>query len=128
MCGIVGYVGHREAVSFLLSGLRRRPEYRGYDSPGIASICETSLDVRKVTGKIANLETLLIFDRPKGSVGIGHTRWATHGVRRMPTPILTCTAVLSSPSSTTGSSKTVESFERPWPSRAIDFVSKPIPK
>src|SRR3990170_8567143 len=78
MCGIVGYVGQRDAVSYLLSGLRRL-EYRGYDSAGIATIHGTSLHVRKTTGKIADLEALLSADRPTGHLGIGHTRWATHG-------------------------------------------------
>src|SRR5437879_1371323 len=78
MCGIVGYVGQRDAVSFLLSGLRRL-EYRGYDSAGIATVSERSLDVRKTTGKIANLEALIASDPPHGALGVGHTRWATHG-------------------------------------------------
>ena len=78
MCGIVGYVGHRDAVSFILSGLRRL-EYRGYDSAGIATVSRLSLDVRKRAGKIADLEALLAADRPKGTLGVGHTRWATHG-------------------------------------------------
>src|SRR5205807_8236623 len=78
MCGIVGYVGHRDAISFVLPGLRRL-EYRGYDSAGIATVSRMSLDVRKTTGKIAELETLLASDWPKGTLGIGHTRWATHG-------------------------------------------------
>src|SRR6266508_1000658 len=78
MCGIVGYVGYRDAVSFILPGLRRL-EYRGYDSAGIATVSEGSLDVRKTTGKIADLETLLAADRPNGVLGVGHTRWATHG-------------------------------------------------
>ena len=78
MCGIVGYVGHRDAVSVILPGLRRL-EYRGYDSAGIATVSEGSLDVRKTTGKIADLEILLASDRPNGALGIGHTRWATHG-------------------------------------------------
>ena len=78
MCGIVGYVGHRDALSFILPGLRRL-EYRGYDSAGIATVSEGSLDVRKTTGKIADLETLLASDRPNGALGVGHTRWATHG-------------------------------------------------
>jgi glucosamine--fructose-6-phosphate aminotransferase (isomerizing) len=78
MCGIVGYVGHRDAISFMLPGLRRL-EYRGYDSAGIATVSGTSLDVRKATGKIADLETILTIDRPKGTLGVGHTRWATHG-------------------------------------------------
>jgi glutamine---fructose-6-phosphate transaminase (isomerizing) len=78
MCGIVGYVGHGEAVSFILPGLHRL-EYRGYDSAGIATVSGTDLDVRKASGKIAALEALIGGDRPRGVVGIGHTRWATHG-------------------------------------------------
>jgi glucosamine--fructose-6-phosphate aminotransferase (isomerizing) len=78
MCGIVGYVGYRDAVSFLLPGLRRL-EYRGYDSAGIATLAPASLAVRKTTGKIDNLDALLRSSRPDGTVGIGHTRWATHG-------------------------------------------------
>src|SRR3989454_8277382 len=78
MCGIVGYVGHGDAVSFILPGLRRL-EYRGYDSAGIATVSGMSLDVRKATGKIADLEALLASDRHPGTLGVGHTRWATHG-------------------------------------------------
>ena len=78
MCGIVGYVGHRDAVSLILPGLRRL-EYRGYDSAGIATVSRMSLEVRKATGKIASIEALLAADRPEGTVGVGHTRWATHG-------------------------------------------------
>ena len=78
MCGIVGYVGHRDAVSFILPGLRRL-EYRGYDSAGIATVSKMALDVRKTAGKIADLETLLAADPPQGTLGVGHTRWATHG-------------------------------------------------
>src|SRR5213083_192713 len=79
MCGIVGYVGHRDALSFILPGLRRL-EYRGYDSVGIATLSRRmSLDVRKTTGRIADLEAVLTSDRPTGTLGVGHTRWATHG-------------------------------------------------
>src|SRR5213594_2313803 len=79
MCGIVGYVGHRDALSFILPGLRRL-EYRGYDSVGIATLSRRmALDVRKTAGKIADLETLFASDRPEGTLAIGHTRWATHG-------------------------------------------------
>jgi glutamine---fructose-6-phosphate transaminase (isomerizing) len=78
MCGIVGYVGQRDAVSFILPSLRRL-EYRGYDSAGIATVFQGSLNIRKTTGKIADLETLLARDRPHGGLGVGHTRWATHG-------------------------------------------------
>src|SRR5207247_6934085 len=78
MCGVVRCVGHRDAVSFILPGLRRL-EYRGYDSAGIATVSGMALDVRKTTGKIADLETLLASDPPRGILGVGHTRWATHG-------------------------------------------------
>ncbi len=79
MCGIVGYVGreHR-AMDVLIDGLRRL-EYRGYDSAGVA-ICEGGvIDVRRARGKLENLEGILRDDPIPGWVGIGHTRWATHG-------------------------------------------------
>ena len=78
MCGIMGYVGPQEATPILVDGLRRL-EYRGYDSAGIA-VANGSIDIRKAQGKIVNLETLLDAEPLVGSVGIGHTRWATHGV------------------------------------------------
>ena len=78
MCGIVGYIGHRDALSFLIPGLRRL-EYRGYDSAGVATAEGGRLDIRKAVGKIAVLEALIAPARPRGSLGIGHTRWATHG-------------------------------------------------
>jgi glucosamine--fructose-6-phosphate aminotransferase (isomerizing) len=78
MCGIVGYTGDRAAVSFLLPGLRRL-EYRGYDSAGVATVDGTRLEVRKVAGKVARLESLVAIDRPQGTLGVAHTRWATHG-------------------------------------------------
>ena len=78
MCGIMGYVGPQEASPILLDGLRRL-EYRGYDSAGIA-VTNGSINIRKAEGKIVNLENLLDSDPLVGSVGIGHTRWATHGV------------------------------------------------
>ncbi|HKY31396.1 MAG TPA: glutamine--fructose-6-phosphate transaminase (isomerizing) [Candidatus Polarisedimenticolia bacterium] len=78
MCGIVGYVGHREAIPFLLTGLRRL-EYRGYDSAGLATLNGKGLEVRKAAGKIAALESRLGDRRPEGRLGIAHTRWATHG-------------------------------------------------
>src|SRR5690242_3355725 len=78
MCGIVGYTGFRDAVSFLLSGLRRL-EYRGYDSAGIATLNGSHLDVRKAVGRVSTLESLLAVNKPKGALGIAHTRWATHG-------------------------------------------------
>ena len=78
MCGIVGYVGPRQVTSLLLEGLRRL-EYRGYDSAGIAVINGKGLVVVKQPGKLSVLEGLLRENTPKGTVGIGHTRWATHG-------------------------------------------------
>ncbi|HDP80625.1 MAG TPA: glutamine--fructose-6-phosphate transaminase (isomerizing) [Spirochaetes bacterium] len=79
MCGIIGYVGERSAAEIVINGLKRL-EYRGYDSAGIALV-DGSLYVEKKQGKIANLEGLLDFDGLKSfHSGIGHTRWATHGV------------------------------------------------
>ncbi len=77
MCGIMGYVGPQQAAPVLLDGLRRL-EYRGYDSAGIA-VTNGEIDVRKAEGKIDRLADLLDREPLKGSVGIGHTRWATHG-------------------------------------------------
>ena len=77
MCGIMGYVGPREAAPLLLDGLRRL-EYRGYDSAGIATANEV-INVRKAEGKIEHLSQLLAAEPLFGTVGIGHTRWATHG-------------------------------------------------
>ncbi|MBC8355049.1 MAG: glutamine--fructose-6-phosphate transaminase (isomerizing) [Planctomycetes bacterium] len=79
MCGIVGYVGHREACEFLLDGLRRL-EYRGYDSAGVA-ITDQAGDVSicKTAGRIERLASALASSPLQGSIGIGHTRWATHG-------------------------------------------------
>ncbi|MGB6045152.1 MAG: glutamine--fructose-6-phosphate aminotransferase, partial [Pirellulales bacterium] len=79
MCGIVGYIGPREASEFLVDGLRRL-EYRGYDSAGVASIDAAGrLDTRKTIGRVDDLVARLNGDPLHGSVGIGHTRWATHG-------------------------------------------------
>ncbi len=79
MCGIVGYVGEQNATPILLEGLRRL-EYRGYDSAGIAVLSATGeLQVRKAAGKLENLRAAIGVLEPDGSVGLGHTRWATHG-------------------------------------------------
>ena len=77
MCGIVGYVGHREAGPVLVQGLKRL-EYRGYDSAGVA-IVNGAVNVRKKEGKVDQLEKLLESRPIHGTVGVGHTRWATHG-------------------------------------------------
>jgi len=78
MCGIVGYIGTGEATPLLLEGLKRL-EYRGYDSAGLAVQSGEGLQVRKVSGKIAGLSRLVQEEPLEGSVGIAHTRWATHG-------------------------------------------------
>jgi glucosamine--fructose-6-phosphate aminotransferase (isomerizing) len=78
MCGIMGYIGGENAVPILLEGLKRL-EYRGYDSAGIAVINGAQLAIRKAVGKLKNLEAIVWGDPPSGTIGIGHTRWATHG-------------------------------------------------
>jgi len=78
MCGIIGIVGQQEAALQLLEGLKRL-EYRGYDSAGIATLTNGHIDRRRAEGKLKNLDTLLNENPLTGSVGIGHTRWATHG-------------------------------------------------
>ena len=78
MCGIVGYIGQRSAAQICLEGLHRL-EYRGYDSAGIAVVRDGQLDVRKVVGKLKNMDASLADTPLLGTLGIGHTRWATHG-------------------------------------------------
>jgi glucosamine--fructose-6-phosphate aminotransferase (isomerizing) len=78
MCGIVGYVGWRDAVPVIIEGLRRL-EYRGYDSAGVAVVDENVLRRRRSVGKLKNLEESLRAEPLSGAFGIGHTRWATHG-------------------------------------------------
>ncbi len=92
MCGIVGYVGPRQATPIVFEGLRRL-EYRGYDSAGIAAIHDGQIQVRRAVGKLDNLGTLLHAEPIRGTIGMGHTRWATHG-RPSPTnahPHIDCT-------------------------------------
>ena len=78
MCGIVGYIGKQNACPILVDSLKRL-EYRGYDSAGIAVLNAEGIDVRKSAGKLKALECALENCSPKGSIGVGHTRWATHG-------------------------------------------------
>jgi glucosamine--fructose-6-phosphate aminotransferase (isomerizing) len=78
MCGIVGYVGNRNAADLIVSGLKRL-EYRGYDSAGLAVVNGERLELRRTVGKIAGLEAFLQAHPAVGTVGLGHTRWATHG-------------------------------------------------
>ncbi|MBM4348238.1 MAG: isomerizing glutamine--fructose-6-phosphate transaminase, partial [Deltaproteobacteria bacterium] len=78
MCGIVGYVGSRKTAEVLMEGLKRL-EYRGYDSAGIAVFNKGKIEIRRRVGKLASLEELVGDETFDGMVGIGHTRWATHG-------------------------------------------------
>jgi len=78
MCGIVGYVGSNQAAEFLLEGLRRL-EYRGYDSSGIVTSAQGELAVTKTAGRVEALSRALKSDPASGTIGVGHTRWATHG-------------------------------------------------
>jgi len=78
MCGIVGYIGGRQAAPILLDGLQKL-EYRGYDSAGIAVIEDGAIELQKKLGKLANLREQMSVSLPTSTVGIGHTRWATHG-------------------------------------------------
>ena len=78
MCGIVGYIGNKPVYDILITGLKKL-EYRGYDSAGVM-IYDKSLLIKKSKGKVADLESLFVNDQDKkGSIGMGHTRWATHG-------------------------------------------------
>lgn len=79
MCGIVAYIGKKEAYPIILKGLKRL-EYRGYDSAGIALINQDKLNVFKKAGKVSNLEEFMLHQDYAGNSGIGHTRWATHGL------------------------------------------------
>src|SRR3990172_6917810 len=108
MCGIIGYVGYRDALPILLDGLRRL-EYRGYDSAGVAVLEDGQIVVRKAAGKLARLAELTQRAPVHGQVGIGHTRWATHGLpteepsARLPeTPERMETAVRQAIAQTTG--------------------------
>ena len=79
MCGIIGVLGKQDVVPSLVGGLKRL-EYRGYDSAGIATLTKDGIDRRRAEGKLENLEKVLKTDGLSGLAGIGHTRWATHGV------------------------------------------------
>ena len=78
MCGIVGYIGHQDATTVILNGLKRL-EYRGYDSAGLAVIENGHIEVRREVGKLSRLSALVNESPLHGHIGIGHTRWATHG-------------------------------------------------
>lgn len=78
MCGIIGYIGKKDAISVVLDGLKRL-EYRGYDSAGIAYLTDAGIEIRRCKGKVRDLFSLFVTDRPASHIAIGHTRWATHG-------------------------------------------------
>ena len=78
MCGIIGYIGHKDVVPVLIDGLRKL-EYRGYDSAGVAVVHDGEISLRRSAGKLANLEHVIVGDPITGDYGVGHTRWATHG-------------------------------------------------
>ena len=78
MCGIIGYIGHKDVVPVLIDGLRKL-EYRGYDSAGVAVVHNGEISLRRSAGKLANLEHVIVGDPITGDYGVGHTRWATHG-------------------------------------------------
>ncbi|MBN1563990.1 MAG: class II glutamine amidotransferase, partial [Anaerolineae bacterium] len=79
MCGIVGYIGPKDATPIILTGLQRL-EYRGYDSAGLAVMQKGDIALRRDVGKLSNLMELVRSEPLNGRIGIGHTRWATHGV------------------------------------------------
>ncbi len=78
MCGIIGYIGPKKVVPILIEGLKKL-EYRGYDSAGVALVDKGKVHVKRVKGKIKELEASLKKSPLAGSYGLGHTRWATHG-------------------------------------------------
>ena len=79
MCGIVGYIGPKKVVPLILDGLRRL-EYRGYDSAGVAVVQpDGTMEIRRASGKLRNLEDAIRQNPIDGMYGVGHTRWATHG-------------------------------------------------
>src|SRR4051794_25506355 len=79
MCGIIGIIGKRPVAAELIDGLRRL-EYRGYDSAGIATLIDGGIERRRAQGKLANLAASIEHEPVHGTIGIGHTRWATHGL------------------------------------------------
>jgi glucosamine--fructose-6-phosphate aminotransferase (isomerizing) len=96
MCGIVGYIGPKVATPMLIDGLKRL-EYRGYDSAGVATLNGKGLETRKAAGKIAKLEGVVALSPMHGTLGIAHTRWATHGApnERNAHPHLDCTRAIA---------------------------------
>ena len=125
MCGIVGYVGDQEAVPILIGGLAKL-EYRGYDSAGIAVLQGDKIEVRRSVGKLANLQKSLKEKELNGTVGIGHTRWATHGKpsEQNAHPHRSKAAC----SFITASSKIISRSNSNWKKMATSFIPKPTRK
>jgi glucosamine--fructose-6-phosphate aminotransferase (isomerizing) len=124
MCGIVGYIGKRNAVPLLINGLKRL-EYRGYDSAGVAVIEGGRVHVRKTKGKIADLAALMKErPAPEAVIGIAHTRWATHGapndINRTP-PATNCLLL-----SITASSKIICALKNASCARVTPFFPRRI--
>ena len=124
MCGIVAYVGHREACPLVIKGLKRL-EYRGYDSAGVALMNGEGLKVYKKKGKVAALEAELTGREPQATIGMGHTRWATHGE---PTRTRITRSTANWLSFTTASSRTTRPSSRRCSKKATPSRAKPIPK
>ena len=125
MCGIVGVIGQQPAAPLIVDALRRL-EYRGYDSAGVATLVNGHIDRRRAEGKLGNLKAALDRRPLRGTTGIGHTRWATHGA---PTennahPHGNCACQ----SCTTASSRTMPSCARNWRPLGRSSAPRLIPK
>ena len=128
MCGIVAYVGSRPAYPIVIDGLKRL-EYRGYDSAGIATIeFDGSLLLKKKKGKVADLISYVGNSEPQGTIGIGHTRWATTDHQTTSTPTLTEDPLTGLPSFTMALSRTFLLFAKHLLVVATTFSQKPTPK
>ena len=128
MCGIIGIIGKAPVTPLLVDALKRL-EYRGYDSAGVATLINGHIDRRRAEGKLVNLEARLKAEPLTGTIGIGHTRWATHGkpsgatrTRSPPTAWPSCTTA----SRTSSSSRTVvasASIPTPTPSSVAQLLT-----
>lgn len=128
MCGIVGYIGKRKAYPILIKGLKRL-EYRGYDSAGVAIISDDQqLNVYKTKGKVSDLENFVTQKDISGTIGIAHTRWATHGNLVLLTPTLITLLPKSSLSFITVLLKTTPFSKKNFKPKAIFLKVVQIPK
>ena len=128
MCGIVGYIGQRKAYPILIKGLKRL-EYRGYDSAGVALISDNrQLNVYKAKGKVSELETFVAQKDISGSIGIAHTRWATHGEPCSVNAIPIIPLPNASPSSITALLKTTPSLKKNFKPKVMYLKAALIPR